>query len=107
MQCCEGEPVEQRPASACRVSRETKDVYNARWRKVRLTILERDAHICQLRGPNCQIDANEVDHIVPWRSGGALYDPDNLRASCGNCNKRRARRDGVGARKPVRPSREW
>lgn len=90
------------------MSRETRAVYNAQWRRVRLVILERDGRMCQIRGPRCQVDANEVDHIVPWRAGGALYDPDNLRAACGNCNKRRARRDVVGAaRGPVKPSREW
>ena len=77
------------------------------WREVRLVILERDGWLCQLRGPRCTLDAAEVDHIVPWRAGGAVFDEGNLRASCGNCNKRRARREGVGARKPVRPSREW
>ena len=77
------------------------------WRRLRPGVFERDGGMCQLRGPRCTLDATEVDHIVPWMAGGAVFDPDNLRASCGNCNKRRARRDGVGARKTVRPSREW
>lgn len=89
------------------MSRETREVYNHHWRRIRPVILERDGYLCQLRGPKCEIEANEVDHIVPWRVGGALYDPDNLRASCGNCNKRRAQRDDVGASQPVKPSREW
>lgn len=89
------------------MSDETRNVYNGAWRRVRLVVLERDGRLCQIRGPKCQIEANEVDHIVPWRAGGSFYDPDNLRAACGNCNKRRARRGGVGARKPVKPSREW
>ncbi len=80
---------------------------DAAWRRVRLVVLERDGRMCQIRGPRCTLDANEVDHIVPWRVGGAYFDEANLRASCGNCNKRRAKREGVGARKPVKPSREW
>jgi hypothetical protein len=50
--------------------------YGAHWRKVRLLILERDGRLCQIRGPRCTLDANEVDHVVPWRVGGALYDPE-------------------------------
>ena len=80
---------------------------DAPWRAVRLLVLERDGWMCQIRGPRCELDANEADHIVPWRVGGAYYDMANLRASCGNCNKRRAKREGVGSRKPVKPSREW
>lgn len=76
------------------------------WRRVRLLVLERDGKMCQVRGPRCELDANEVDHIIPILAGGALYDEDNLRAICGNCNKRRARRDGVGST-TRRPSREW
>ena len=84
-------------------------VYGAHWRKLRPVILERDGYLCQIRGPRCTTEADQVDHIIPWRAGGAMYDPDNLRAACGTCNKGRARRDGVGStnnRRP-KPSREW
>lgn len=81
--------------------------YNtAVWRKVRLLVLERDGYMCQVRGPGCELDATHVDHIVPWRVGGAVFDSDNLRASCRHCNLSRVRREGVGAVKR-RPSREW
>lgn len=82
--------------------------YNTRaWREVRALVLARDGHMCQIRGPRCEVEADQVDHIVPWLAGGAVFDPENLRAACGDCNRRRARRDGVGAPTPVRPSREW
>lgn len=76
------------------------------WRAVRLVVLARDGHLCQIRGPNCTLDATEVDHIIPWRVGGAVFDEDNLRASCLTDNRSRVHRDGVGA-VVSRPSREW
>jgi 5-methylcytosine-specific restriction protein A len=76
--------------------------YDGRWRKVRLAVLERDGHVCQIRGPKCEVSAGVVDHIIPWRVGGALYDPENLRAACATCNSGRVWRNPVR-----RPSREW
>lgn len=84
------------------MSAETRTVYNAAWRKVRLRVLARDGRVCQIRGAGCEVAANEVDHIVPWRVGGALYDEENLRAACRRCNSRRASRAVKR-----RPSREW
>ena len=81
----------------------TRAVYDERWRAVRLRILERDGYVCQIRGPLCEGRANEVDHIIPWRQGGAVYDPSNLRAACKRCNGGRVFR-AIGDR---RPSREW
>lgn len=79
-------------------------VYGRQWREVRALVLARDGGVCQL----CRAKADAVDHIVPWRQGGAWYDPENLRAVCTPCNTRRARRanrpESAGKR---RPSREW
>lgn len=77
-------------------------VYGAAWRRVRKLVLERDGYLCQIKGRHCTIDATCVDHIVPWRAGGAFYDPANLRASCDWCNNARVWRE-----KKSRPSREW
>ena len=60
--------------------------YRGPWATVRKQILARDAHTCQIRGPRCTTQANTVDHIIPVNSGGAWWDPDNLRATCRNCN---------------------
>ena len=60
--------------------------YRGPWATVRKQILLRDAHTCQIRGPRCTTQANTVDHIIPVNSGGAWWDPDNLRATCRNCN---------------------
>jgi 5-methylcytosine-specific restriction endonuclease McrA len=56
----------------------------ARW------ILERDRYQCQVRGPNCTGVATEVDHVISRADGGAIADPNNLRASCAKCNGGRA-----------------
>ena len=60
------------------------------WKRVRLQVLERDAYVCQIQGRNCTHKATAVDHIVPALSGGAKFDPSNLRATCTNCNSTRA-----------------
>src|SRR5215211_562586 len=39
------------------------DVYNAKWRKVRKLVLERDRYVCKLRYPKCTLVAGHVDHI--------------------------------------------
>ena len=78
------------------------------WRRLRLMVLERDGHLCQLRGPRCTMKATEVDHIVPLADGGDWYEPVNLRASCKPCNAGRMMRERVADVVPVRrPSRRW
>jgi 5-methylcytosine-specific restriction endonuclease McrA len=76
-----------------------------RWRKVRAFVLERDEGVCQLRLPGCTVVADEVDHIVPVKAGGALLDPTNCRASCRFCN--RSREDQSRKQRRPKPSREW
>lgn len=83
-------------------------VYDARWRKVRKAVLRRDNWECQIRSPDCEHRfegdgcGREGDHIVPWRHGGALYDPANIRAACPTCNRSRQFRH-----RDRNPSREW
>lgn len=64
--------------------------------RVRIPVLERDGYRCQIRGPKCTGRASDVDHIVSLKDGGALLDPDNLRAACPACN--RGRRPGATSR---------
>jgi 5-methylcytosine-specific restriction endonuclease McrA len=56
------------------------------WRRLRLAILNRDLWLCQINGPTCTHHATQVDHIIPRRQGGPMYDPANLRAACHKCN---------------------
>jgi len=68
---------------------------DARWRRFRLTILERDRWSCTLALPGCTTRATQVDHIVPLSRGGAKYDPGNCRAACAHCNQARGDREPV------------
>jgi 5-methylcytosine-specific restriction endonuclease McrA len=79
--------------------------YDGHWRRVRVQILERDRGLCQLRLEGCTVIADEVDHVIPISAGGGLYDPENCRAACRHCNRRRANL----RRQQVKPwaSREW
>ena len=84
---------------------ESKVYGSPTWKRVRQLVIARDQGICQI----CHVGgADAVDHIVPWREGGAWYDLDNLRLVHGKCNSSRVRRgnrvEAAGAR---RPSREW
>lgn len=58
----------------------------SRWNRIRQQVLARDHEVCQIRTHCDGAHANEVDHITPWRDGGAWFDLDNLRAACKACN---------------------
>jgi 5-methylcytosine-specific restriction protein A len=60
----------------------------AAWKRVRLLVLVRDQHRCQIQGPKCVTVATTVDHITA-KSQGGTDDPSNLRAACGPCNSSR------------------
>lgn len=77
---------------------------DTRWRRFRLTILERDKGLCTVRLQGCTTRAEEVDHIIPLSRGGPRYDPANCRASCGWCNRKRGDRAPVTQPQPRRVS---
>jgi len=88
--------------------------YDARWRKVRAAILERDGFVCRIGGAHCTRTATEVDHIVAIRDGGEILDPSNLRAACKQCNVARANAQRAAladlarrGRDAAGPSRAW
>lgn len=56
---------------------------------LRRAVFERDGWRCQIRAPGCTGGAEELDHVTPRRSGGAVFDPANARASCRECNRGR------------------
>lgn len=60
--------------------------YDRQWQKVRLLVLHRDRHLCQMRLDGCTVKATTVDHIVELMHGGPRLDPSNLRAACKHCN---------------------
>lgn len=57
---------------------------DGRWKKLRITILNRDGWTCTY----CGDVATEVDHIIPLKRGGS-DDPDNLTSACRTCNIRK------------------
>lgn len=75
--------------------------YDHRWRAVRLAVLARDRHQCQMRLPGCTGHADTVDHIVALFEGGARLDPTNLRAACKHCNSVDGATRGNNARTPT------
>jgi len=82
-----------------------------RWPKgLRQAIMERDGHHCRIRllgckhTPDCYRCATVVDHILPVLSGGAWFDPANLRAACSPCNQ--SRRDFTQKIIPTYPAPE-
>ncbi len=62
---------------------------DTRWRRLRLTILERDRYRCTLTLDGCTGTATHVDHITPLSKAGDKYDPANCRAACASCNLKR------------------
>lgn len=63
------------------------DLYStARWRRLRLLQLstEPTCRYCKEQGRTTL--ATEVDHIVPWRRGGAKWDQANLQSLCKPCH---------------------
>lgn len=79
---------------------------DSRWRRFRLTILERDNGVCTIQGQDCTGVATQVDHIVPLSRGGGKFDPSNCRASCCTCNTSRGNRVPAPQPEP-RPTSSW
>jgi 5-methylcytosine-specific restriction endonuclease McrA len=63
------------------------DLGSGNWKKQRLRVLNRDAWTCGY----CGQEANEVDHIIPRKSGGG-HELENLIAACRTCNLAKAAR---------------
>lgn len=65
---------------------------DTKWRRFRLTILERDRRLCLLKLQGCTGKAEHVHHIHPLARGGAKYDPGNCASACAWCNLRQGDR---------------
>jgi 5-methylcytosine-specific restriction endonuclease McrA len=79
---------------------------DTKWRRFRLTILERDQWRCTLQLAGCTTAATHVDHIQPLSKGGDKYDPSNCRASCRTCNLKRGDSGTIEQPEP-RPVSTW
>lgn len=84
-----GEVAERAPRAIARVGVERSPLPAT----IRKAVLRRDGYTCQWcsRRPRGGLLALEVDHILPWSSGGADH-PVNLRALCQDCNQTRSNR---------------
>lgn len=55
----------------------------ARWKRVRLAVIDRDGRRCTECGGAGRL---EVHHVRPIQAGGAPFDLDNLRTVCRRCH---------------------
>lgn len=67
---------------------------HARWAKA---VKQRD-RTCQLRYQGCTGAADEADHIVNVKAGGARYDLSNGQAACTPCHKTKTQQEARKAR---------
>jgi 5-methylcytosine-specific restriction endonuclease McrA len=61
--------------------------YGRQWQSFRLAFLRSNPTCVR-----CGSKAEQVDHITPIRSGGALVDPANVQAMCSRCHSQKTRR---------------
>lgn len=59
-----------------------KAISTGKWKKLRITILDRDGWQCV----QCGKPGNTVDHIIPRVKGGDMWASDNLQVLCKSCN---------------------
>jgi 5-methylcytosine-specific restriction protein A len=79
---------------------------DTRWRRFRLTILERDRWLCTLKLDVCTTTAQHVHHVIPLARGGAKYDPGNCTSACAACNLKLGDRAPTPQPEP-RPTSSW
>jgi 5-methylcytosine-specific restriction endonuclease McrA len=80
-------------------------VRNHLWSFVRIDVLRRDNYRCSICGKRFRKSQLDVDHIIPVRMGGDLYDKKNLRTLCKECHKSKSRLDS-GALSQLKATKE-
>lgn len=88
------------------MSKSWKKGSDTRWRKYRLSILQRDRWQCTLKEQGCTTQATQVHHIRPLSRGGQKYDPANCTAACRYCNLKLGDRIPIQQPQP-RPVSAW
>jgi len=66
---------------------------NNSWYFVRKDILRRDNYRCSICKQRFRKKFLDVDHIIPVRMGGKLFEKANLRTLCKECHKAKSRLD--------------
>lgn len=76
-------------------SKECMDEFNRNfsWYWIRKDVLRRDRYTCSICKKRLRKKYLDVDHIIPIRMGGDLYDKANLRTLCKDCHKKKTRLD--------------
>jgi 5-methylcytosine-specific restriction enzyme A len=62
------------------------------WKVQRAKALQRDAHMCVVRGPRCLGRADQVDHVISVANGGT-DDLPNLASTCKPCHDEKTQRE--------------
>src|SRR6185312_7307278 len=68
-----------------------------RWQALRVRVLQRDGHLCMIRGPRCTVVATEVDHVVATHLGGDDL-MANSQSACKPCHSDKTAREARAAR---------
>jgi 5-methylcytosine-specific restriction protein A len=66
---------------------------NNSWFWVRKDVLRRDKYTCSICKKRFRKAFLDVDHIIPVKMGGQLFDKKNLRTLCKECHKAKSRLD--------------
>ncbi|MBN1157397.1 HNH endonuclease [Candidatus Woesearchaeota archaeon] len=66
---------------------------NNSWHFVRKDVLRRDKYRCSICNKRFRKKDLDVDHIIPVRMGGHLFDKKNLRTLCKECHKKKSELD--------------
>lgn len=78
-------------------SASSKRTGTRQWKLIRAKTLTRDGHQCQLRGPNCTIEATQVDHVIPVSQGGG-DELSNTTSVCKPCHDQKSAREAAAGR---------
>jgi 5-methylcytosine-specific restriction endonuclease McrA len=65
---------------------------SGQWKLLRLRVLSRDGWVCTYCNKDLKGADATVDHIVSRKTGGDLWDMDNLTSACKSCNSRKGSR---------------
>ena len=76
-------------------STECMDEFNRNntWHFVRKDVLRRDRYRCSICERRFRKRELDVDHIIPVKMGGDLFDKKNLRTLCKECHKAKSKLD--------------
>jgi hypothetical protein len=65
---------------------------SGKWKLLRLRVLSRDGWVCTYCNKDLKGADATVDHITSRKTGGELWDMDNLTSACKSCNSRKGSR---------------